>query len=181
MRTAKNLTFHYMRDRLLLSILALFVVLHTTAMHTDGSQYHFDNGIDFEEPSYLALRATVSIRLDATNVSGSGPANATTEACSTGSEILDGAETGFTTTIFAPAGIAFMSIVLTNPQDAGQEKISIGGLFSGVLVAGNGTTNLTLTNDGNATTGSMSFALDDLIYSNEAINPNTSVVREVEI
>ncbi|WP_419213602.1 gliding motility-associated C-terminal domain-containing protein [Maribacter sp. X9] len=123
-----------------------------------------------------------TITLDPTNSTGAGGTDINTEACSSGWEILDNTNTGVSANFNSPDGtIMSMSISLINPQDGLDEQLGIGGTFSGVLVEGNGTQNLTITNTGTAGTGTMQGVLDDLIYRDLAADPNTTVQRQVSI
>ncbi|SMC88035.1 hypothetical protein, partial [Cellulophaga tyrosinoxydans] len=123
-----------------------------------------------------------TISLDVNNNTGAGGVNIYTEACSRGWEILDNTNTGALSSFNSPDGIIMsMTITLINPQDGSDEQLAIGGSFPGVLVAGNNTQSLTITNSGSASTNTMRNVLDDLLYKNLAANPNTSVQRQVSI
>ncbi|QLK35315.1 hypothetical protein H0H25_02980 [Flavobacterium psychrophilum] len=117
-----------------------------------------------------------------TNVTGAGGVNINTSACSSGWEILDNSNTGATSNFNSPDGVVMsMTIKLLNPQDGTNEQLSIGGAYPGVLVAGNASQTLTITNNGTATTNVMRNVLDDLIYKDLAANPNTVVQRQVSV
>lgn len=121
------------------------------------------------------------ISLDATNVTGAGGVNINTKACSQGYEILDNTNTGATSNFNSLSTVMSMTITLVNPQDGISEQLSIGGTYPGVLVAGNGTQTLTITNSGSASTNTMRTVLDDLIYKDLVANPNTVVQRQVTV
>lgn len=128
----------------------------------------------------LVINPTIS--LDPTNVTGAGGVNIITKACSKGYEILDNANTGVLPSFTTPDGtISSMVITLTNPQDGTNEQLFIGGTFSGISVAGNGSHTLTITNTGIATNSSFVSVLDDLLYKDLATVPNTTIQRQVTV
>ena len=128
-----------------------------------------------------SLSGTATLSLDPSNATGAGGVNINTVSCTSGYEILDNTNTGVIANFNSSDGVKSITITLTNPQDLGDESLSIGGIFPGVLVAGNGTTQLILTNDGTASDNGMRNALDDLFYLNNAASPNTVITREVDI
>ncbi|WP_416354248.1 beta strand repeat-containing protein, partial [Aquimarina aquimarini] len=133
------------------------------------------------EPFTLDLAPVPYVRLDDTNVTGAGGININSTSCSTGWEPLDNTNTGAISSLNAPHGINNMTVTLTNPQDIGQEELTMPGAFSGILVSGNNTTSVTITNDGTATITQFRQALDDIYYLNNAITPNIGVIRVLEV
>ena len=122
------------------------------------------------------------IILDSGDTTGAGGININTVACTSGYEILDNTNTGATSVFNSPGGLLItMNITLVNPQDIGQEELSIGGNYPGIQVAGNGTTSLTITNTGTASNNIVRNVLDDLLYFDNAALPNTAVQRQVTV
>ncbi|WP_254519206.1 gliding motility-associated C-terminal domain-containing protein [Aquimarina sp. Aq78] len=133
------------------------------------------------EPFTMDLSPNPWLRLDTTNVTGAGGIDINSTACSTGWEPLDNTNTGATSDLVAPHGIQSMTVTLTNEQDIGQEELTMTGGFTGILVSGNNTTSLTITNDGNATISEFRQVLDDIFYLNNLVNPTTGVNRLIDI
>lgn len=175
----------------LLSLLTFFLVTSMYAENGKNTKSKKSSSIKNKESfsaksknntTYKKLVAAPIISLDVTNVTGAGGVNINTTACSSGWEILDNTNTGATSNFNSPDGtVMSMTITLLNSQDGLNEQLSIGGSYAGVLVAGNGTQVLTITNDGSASTNTMRNVLDDLIYKDLAANPNTVVQRQVSV
>ncbi|EZH71302.1 hypothetical protein ATO12_10965, partial [Aquimarina atlantica] len=153
------------------------------AITTLSVEYYVIDAIEAAsgEPFTMDLSPNPWIRLDTTNVTGAGGININSTACSTGWEPLDNTNTGATSELVAPHGIQSMTVTLTNEQDIGQEELTMTGGFTGILVSGNNTTSLTITNDGNATISEFRQALDDIFYLNNLVNPTTGVNRLIDI
>ncbi|WP_173968391.1 beta strand repeat-containing protein, partial [Flavobacterium collinsii] len=132
--------------------------------------------------SFNTFFVNPSIKLDSGNITGAGGININTKGCSSGYELLDNTNTGATSTFSSPNGLVMsMVITLTNPQDGTNEQLSIGGIFAEISVAGNGTASLVITNNGSASTNAMRNVLNDLIYKDLAVNPNTAVQRQLTV
>uniref|UniRef100_UPI00404817FE thrombospondin type 3 repeat-containing protein n=1 Tax=Flavobacterium sp. TaxID=239 RepID=UPI00404817FE len=150
---------------------------------TFSVEYYATDAADIasNEPFSMNLNPLPFILLDPTNATGAGRRNINVPACSTGYEFLEVVNTGISASYIGGKGMASMTVTLINPQDAGQESLSMSGGFSGLSVVGNGTTSLTFTN----TTGTLNApfvnAVNDLFYKNTAVSPNTAVIRQVEI
>ncbi len=133
------------------------------------------------EPFTMTLDPLPFILLDPNNSTGAGRTNINVPACTTGYEFLEVINTGVSANYVGGRGMASMTVTILNPQDVGQESLSMSGGFSGLSVSGNGSTSLTITN----TTGSLNApfvsAVNDLFYKNTALSPNTEEVREVQI
>ncbi|MBC5835991.1 beta strand repeat-containing protein, partial [Flavobacterium bernardetii] len=175
----------------LLSLLTFFLVTSMYAENGKNTKSKKSSSIKNKESfsaksknntTYKKLVAAPIISLDVTNITGAGGVNINTTACSSGWEILDNSNTGATSNFNSPDGVVMsMTVTLLNPQDGVNEQLSIGGSYAGVLVAGNGSQVLTITNDGSASTNTMRNVLDDLIYKDLATNPNTVVQRQVSV
>ena len=176
------------------SLLTLLVLLLTNSLFANNdfnktkgrvsSKTRTESTIVKSKKIYSKKKAVLApvISLDVTNVTAAGGVNINTSACSTGWEILDNTNTGATSNFNSPDGVVMsMTITLLNPQDGANEQLSIGGAYPGVLVAGNTSQTLTITNNGTASTNTMRNVLDDLIYKDLAANPNTVVQRQVSV
>ncbi|WP_425547607.1 beta strand repeat-containing protein, partial [Aquimarina gracilis] len=132
------------------------------------------------EPFTLDLAPVPYIRLDDTNITGAGGIDINVTGCAKSYEILDNSNTGATSEFNAPHGLDFMTVTLVNPQDVGQEELSIAGTFDGITVSGNGTTSLTITNV-SSDVNTLRNTLDDLVYKNSAAIPEIATPRIVEV
>ncbi|WP_298418229.1 choice-of-anchor U domain-containing protein, partial [uncultured Kordia sp.] len=152
------------------------------AVTTLSVEYYVTDGAEVAsgEPFTLDLAPVPYVRLDDTDVTGAGGININVPGCSKSAEFLDTASTLATSIFNAPHGLDFMTIALTNPQDAGDETLSIKGIFPGISVAGNGTTTLTVTNV-SADVNTLRNTLDDLVYVNSAAVPEIATARTVDI
>jgi len=158
-------------------------VKSTIALTSISVEYYVLDGAEAAdaEPFTMNLSPLPYIRLDDTNVTGAGGINLSSSACSTGWEIMDNTNTGATSSLVAGQGIASMTVTLTNPQDIGQEELTMAGGFAGITVVGNNTTTVTINSDGTAPINSFRSALDDIYYVDNALAPNTVVTRLVDV
>ncbi|WP_452600593.1 beta strand repeat-containing protein, partial [Pontimicrobium sp. MEBiC06410] len=159
-----------------------WTVQSNIAITTLTVEYYVTDGTEAAtgEPFTLDLAPVPYIRLDDTNITGAGGINIDVPGCSNSSEFIDIATTGATSVFNAPHGLDFMTITLTNPQDVGNEELSIKGIFPGISVTGNGTTTLIVTNE-SADVNTLRNTLDDLVYTNSTATPETTTPRVVEI
>ncbi|WP_299891649.1 Ig-like domain-containing protein, partial [uncultured Lacinutrix sp.] len=159
-----------------------WIVQSNIAVTTLSVEYYVTDATEAAsgEPFTLDLAPTPYIRLDDTNLTGAGGIDINVPGCSNSSEFIDTATTGATSVFTAPHGLSFMTITLTNPQDIGNEDLSIKGIFPGISVTGNGTTTLTVNND-SADVNTLRNTLDDLVYKNSTAVPETATPRIVEI
>ncbi|WP_420573733.1 gliding motility-associated C-terminal domain-containing protein [Kordia sp.] len=159
-----------------------WTVQSNIAITTLTVEYYVTDGTEVAsgEPFTLDLAPVPYIRLDDTNITAAGGIDINVLGCSKSSEFLDTATTGATSEFNAPHGLDFMTVTLTNPQDAGDETLSIKGIFPGVSVTGNGTTTLTVTNV-SADVNTVRNTLDDLVYINSAAVPEIATPRTVDI
>ncbi|MFT4986777.1 MAG: hypothetical protein ACI8U0_002423, partial [Flavobacteriales bacterium] len=132
-----------------------------------------------KSPSNKMIGSTID--LDPTNITGAGGIDINTIACSSGYEILATTNTGATANLVAPSGVDVMYITLTNPQDIGDESISITTVIAGLTVIGNGTTSLTIQNTGLLTPSGVAAVFDELQYANASATPNTGVTRIIDV
>lgn len=159
-------------------------VKSTVAITSMTVEYYVLDGTEIAdaEPFTMNLSPLPYIRLDDTNITGAGGINMNSSACSTGWEMMDNTNTGGTiTNLVSGQNIASMTVTLTNPQDIGQEELTMAGGFTGVTVTGNNTTSVTIISDGTAPISSFRSALDDIYYVDNALNPNTVVTRLVDV
>ncbi|MGH1387563.1 Ig-like domain-containing protein, partial [Kordia sp.] len=159
-----------------------WTVQSNIAITTLTVEYYVTDGTEAAsgEPFTLDLAPVPYIRLDDTNSTGAGAININVPGCSKSAEFLDAASTGATSIFNAPHGLDFMTITLTNPQDAGNETLNIKGIFPGISVSGNGTTTLTVTNE-SADVNTLRNSLDDLVYVNSTAVPEIVTPRTVDI
>ncbi|ASO07432.1 T9SS type B sorting domain-containing protein [Arenibacter algicola] len=133
------------------------------------------------EPFSMTLDPLPFILLDPNNLTGAGRTNINVPACTTGYEFLEVVNTGVSANYVGGRGMASMTVTILNPQDVGQESLSMSGGFSGLSVSGNGSTSLTMTNISGSLNAPFVSAVNDLYYKNTALSPNTAVVRQVQL
>ncbi|MBC8769381.1 gliding motility-associated C-terminal domain-containing protein [Arenibacter sp. BSSL-BM3] len=133
------------------------------------------------EPFTITLDPLPFILLDPTDSTGAGRTNINVPACTTGYEFLEVVNTGISANYVGGRGMASMTVTLLNPQDIGQESLSMSGGFSGLSVSGNGSTSLIMTNTSGSLNAPFVSAVNDLFYKNTSLSPNTEEVREVQI
>ncbi|NQY30694.1 MAG: hypothetical protein HRT69_14645, partial [Flavobacteriaceae bacterium] len=158
-------------------------VKSTIALTSMSIEYYVLDGAEVAdaEPFTMNLSPLPYIRLDNINVTGAGGININSSACSTGWEIMDNTNTGATSSLVAGQGIASMTVTLTNPQDIGQEELTMAAGLAGITVTGNNTTAITVISDGTAPISSFRSALDDIYYVDNALAPNTVVTRLIDV